>query len=130
MDNSNQKKPSPQALERRQFINLTTFRKNGQPVVTTVWFAMENGKIYGTSKTSSGKVKRIRSNPQVTFAPSSMGGKELGGACPGKMRQLPPEEYPQAIAALKHKYGLQFTLFSFIGRGQGGSDIFWEIIPD
>jgi PPOX class probable F420-dependent enzyme len=130
MDKTIQAKPAPQALERRQFINLTTFRKNGKPVVTTVWFAYANGKIYGTSKPTSGKVKRIRNNPQVTFASSTMSGRGLSDACPGKMRLLVPEEYPKAIAALKRKYGLQYTLFSLFGRAQGSGDIYWEITPD
>jgi PPOX class probable F420-dependent enzyme len=130
MDNPTQTKPNIQALDRRQFINMTTFRKNGQPVITTVWFAIANGKIYGTSKPSAGKLKRVRNNPQVTFAPSTMNGKGLGDACPGKMRLLAPEEIPQAIAMLTRKYGLQFRLFTFFARRQKVGDVFWEITPD
>jgi hypothetical protein len=33
-------------LEGYRYLNLTTFRKNSVPVVTTVLFAVANGKIY------------------------------------------------------------------------------------
>jgi hypothetical protein len=33
-------------LQDNRYLNLTTFRKNGTPVVTTVWFAQVNDRIY------------------------------------------------------------------------------------
>ena len=33
-------------LQGYRFLNLATFRKNGVPVVTTVLFALANGRIY------------------------------------------------------------------------------------
>jgi PPOX class probable F420-dependent enzyme len=54
--------PFPQ-LHKQQFINLTTYRKSGQPVVTTVWFAQVGDTLYGMSEPQAGKCKRIRNNP-------------------------------------------------------------------
>ena len=56
------------ALQGYRYLNLTTFRKNGVPVVTTVWFTLANAKIYVWTAKESGKVKRIRRNPQVRVA--------------------------------------------------------------
>jgi uncharacterized protein len=123
-------KTSLEALKSHQFLNLTTFRKNGAGVSTPVWFALENGKIYGTSQPQTGKVKRIRNNPQVTFAPSSMNGKPLGEASQGKARLLSAAEYPFADGALKRKYGLQYRFLVWTMKLRGAKEIFWEVTPD
>src|SRR4051794_31908613 len=43
-------------LQGYRFLNLTTFRKNSVPVVTTVLFALANDKIYVWTTKDSGKV--------------------------------------------------------------------------
>ena len=53
---------APKGLEGYRFLNLTTFRKSGVPVVTTVLFAVANGKIYVWTTRDSGKVKRIHNH--------------------------------------------------------------------
>jgi PPOX class probable F420-dependent enzyme len=129
MNNLAQTSPALEAFKRQQFINLTTWRKNGAAVITTVWFALENGKLYGTSQAQAGKLKRIRNHPQVTFAPATYNSKVLGETCQGMARLLAPEEYPLARTALKRKYGLQFLLLSGVARLSGRQDVFWEITP-
>src|SRR5258708_38298842 len=71
------------SLQGRKYLNIETFRKNGQGVRTPVWFAgePEDGapeKVYGYSTSDSGKAKRIRSNGRVRVAPSDVRGKLLG----------------------------------------------------
>jgi len=34
------------ALKRQKYVSLTTFRKNGKPVSTPMWFVEEDGKLY------------------------------------------------------------------------------------
>jgi uncharacterized protein len=113
-----------ETIKRNQFINLTTFRKSGAAVSTPVWFALENGKIYGTSQPHTGKMKRIANNPMVTIAPCTANGKLLGEAFEARARVLPDAEGKVALAALKRKYGLQFTLFTLFMRAARG---YWEI---
>ena len=43
-------------LKGYRFLNLTTFRENGVPVVTTVLFALVGDKIYVWTTKNSGKV--------------------------------------------------------------------------
>jgi PPOX class probable F420-dependent enzyme len=117
-------------LARSQFMNLVTYRKNGVAVTTPVWFAIQDGKIVGTSQPKTGKVKRIRNNPKVLFAPSSMSGKPLGETRPGTARLLALDEYPIADRALQRKYGLQYLLLTGVMKLRGAKEIFWEIIPD
>src|SRR3954462_4152997 len=76
-------------LEGYQFLNLTTFRKNGIPVVTTVWFAQANDAVYLWTAKTSGKVKRIRNNPTVQIAPSTHLGRPCGPSIEATARLLP-----------------------------------------
>lgn len=41
-----------------EFIRLTTYRKNEVAVATAVWFANDNGKLYVTTMSTAGKIKR------------------------------------------------------------------------
>ena len=71
------------SLQGQKYINLETFRKNGQGVRTPVWFAgePEQGaaeKLYAYSTGDSGKAKRTRNNPRVRVAPCNASGKVLG----------------------------------------------------
>jgi PPOX class probable F420-dependent enzyme len=71
------------SLQARKYVNLETFRKNGQGVRTPVWFAGEPEqsvpeKLYAYSTADSGKAKRIRNSPRVRVAPSDVRGKLLG----------------------------------------------------
>ncbi len=116
-------------LHKRQFINLTTYRKSGQPVVTTVWFAQVGDTLYGLSEPQAGKIKRMRNNPTVSVAPSTASGKALGGSAPGMARLLPPSEDAVARQALDKKYGLQMTLFKVYLKVRRVPRAFWEIKP-
>ena len=65
-------------LKGYRFLNLTTFRKSGVPVLTTVLFALANDKIYVWTPKDSGKVKRIRNDDSVQIAPSTRRSRPLG----------------------------------------------------
>lgn len=65
-------------LRRRSYIDLVTYRKSGVPVHTPVWFAEHDGKLYVMTRSDSGKAKRIRNNPRVEVAPSTMRGRRTG----------------------------------------------------
>lgn len=64
------------AITDETYVLLTTFRKNGEGVPTAVWIAaLPDGSCGFTTEATSGKVKRIRNNPQVTLQPCDMRGK-------------------------------------------------------
>jgi uncharacterized protein len=91
-----------------QFIVLTTFRKNGQAVPTTVWFANSGDRLYVTTREGAGKLKRIHNNSRVQIAPSDARGNVLGSQVEGVARELLPSEHERAYSALASKYGQQF----------------------
>jgi uncharacterized protein len=96
----------PAELQRQKYLSLATFRKNGMAVYTPVWFAEEDGKIYVMTRSDSGKYKRIRNNPEVKVAPSTMRGKVTGPEFPAQARILPPEDWDRARQGLYAKYWL------------------------
>lgn len=119
-----------ETLQRQQFINLTTYRKSGQAVVTTVWFAHDGDRLVGLSQPQTGKVKRIRNNPRVKLQPSTASGQIRGDAVDGVARVLPPEEFAAADAALRRKYGLQYRLFgAMLKLRRVTQRVYWEVKP-
>jgi len=64
-----------------KYVLLTTFRKNGDAVGTPVWIvALPDGTGGFTTEATSGKVKRIRNNPNVTLQPCSVRGSVVVGS--------------------------------------------------
>lgn len=105
-----------QALGGEKFILLTTFRKTGVGVPTPVWFALEGDHIYVLTDPKSGKVKRVRNNGKVQFAPCTFNGKVRGPTLSGMARILPSEERQKAIDALNKKYGLMKRFLDLFER--------------
>jgi PPOX class probable F420-dependent enzyme len=98
--------PIPREIHEQKYISLTTFRKSGVGVPTPVWFGEENGKMYVMSRSNSGKLKRIRNNPQVKIAACTMRGKVTGPEFAAKARILPQQDWPAARNAVRRKYWL------------------------
>ena len=44
----------------QKYVNLETYRKNGQAVQTPVWFVIDNGQISIRTDGNSGKIKNVR----------------------------------------------------------------------
>lgn len=94
----------PSALAGQKYISLTTFRKTGAAVATPVWFGEDAGKLYVMTRSDMGKTKRIRNNPQVKVAPSTIRGKVTGPEFSATARILPPEEHQRARQTINRKY--------------------------
>lgn len=67
-----------QQLQKYEFLSLETFRKNGVGLKSPLWFAQEGDTLYFWTVGNSGKVKRIRNNPQVKIAPCKRFGEIIG----------------------------------------------------
>lgn len=96
-------------LQPHEFIVLTTYRKDGRAVPTTVWFAYDRGTIYITTGSKAGKIKRIRNNGRVEMTPSGRTGNLLGQpGIEGQAHEIKPEDRTHARAVLAQKYGEMF----------------------
>jgi hypothetical protein len=98
--------PIPREIEGQKYVCLTTVRKSGVGVVTPVWFAERNDKLYVKTRIESGKSKRIRNNPNVRVAPCTIRGKVIGPEFSGTARILPREQSGSAKEAINRKYFL------------------------
>lgn len=116
-------------LQGYRFLNLTTFRKNGVPVVTTVLFALANDRIYVWTTKDSGKAKRIRNNPTVQIAPSTRLGQPRGPITAATARILPATEQMEAQTVTARQFGWLKTFFGLIWRLQRREQVYIEILP-
>lgn len=106
-----------------QFVSLTTFRKSGEPVATTVWIARDGDALVVTTPRNSGKVKRLRNDPRVEIRPS------------GRRQQRTDDVYlvtgvaeimdddavqRRCNAEFAAKYGWQFRIALLVERLNGG----------
>jgi len=115
----------PAAIHDKKYISLTTFRKTGAGVATPVWFGEEDGKLYLMTISKSGKIKRIRNNPQVRVAPCTMSGKVTGPDFPATARLLPPEDHKRARQTITRKY-LMARITSPFSRADAFVEISFE----
>jgi PPOX class probable F420-dependent enzyme len=67
-------------IARGRHISLTTFRRDGTPVATPVWHAVQGGEVVVVSDAGAWKVKRIRNNPRVTLTVCDIRGRIKPGA--------------------------------------------------
>jgi PPOX class probable F420-dependent enzyme len=86
---------------------LVTFRRNGDPVPSPVWMALDAaGRAYIQTGAKSGKVKRIRNDQTALIAASNVRGKPRGPLLLASALVLPREEWPHAEATLAAAFGL------------------------
>ncbi len=100
----------------QKYINIETYRKNGQAVQTPVWFVIEGDVIYIRTDKNSGKIKRARNNPHVRITPSSARGQPKGEWIDGEARIASWSESERANQLLKQKYGLQGKLIRMFNK--------------
>ncbi len=104
-------------FEGEKVISLETYRKNGQPVRTPVWFLKEDGILYVHTDDSTGKVKRIRQNPTVRVAPSHFRGKPKAEYIEARAElESSPGAVEKYHSKIHKKYGLQGTFTRFLQR--------------
>jgi hypothetical protein len=91
-------------LHGHKYIDLVTFRKTGVPVHTPVWFAEGDDRLYIFTNPNAGKMKRIRNNPRVEIAPSTIRGKPRGNHVAAVARIVADQQ--AAREAIRRKYWL------------------------
>ena len=111
---------SKNPFEKQNYLNIATFRRNGQGVRTPVWFVEDGGEIFIRTGANSGKVKRIRNNPDVQLAPCKADGTVIGKWIPAKGREIADPETDKLVdQLLGKKYGIQKNLFAWMSRLRG-----------
>jgi PPOX class probable F420-dependent enzyme len=108
-------------LSGNTYINLETYRRNGQSVATPVWFTLDddNKMIYVITRTETGKVKRLRNNSKVRIVPCGMRGQPKGEWLNGRATFATAEQQEIALKQRNKKYGLKARLSGLFSRTKG-----------
>ena len=101
----------------QKYINLETYKNDGTPIRTPVWFVIDNDLIYVITMESTGKVKRLKNNQEVRIVPCSFKGKPKNGWVKAKAEKITGEEADKAIKLRKKKYGMSGRLVSLFRKG-------------
>jgi PPOX class probable F420-dependent enzyme len=103
----------------QKYLNLESYRKNGQGVRTPLWFVEDNGMLYFYTVAHSYKVKRIAANPRVRVVPCDARGKVKGEWVDATARRLDAAEARHADDLLNRKYGLFKRTLNFLAKLRG-----------
>ena len=98
-------------LQRHRLIDLVTYRRNGEAVVTPVRYAIDNDRFVVSLQSDSGKVKRARANPVVQVA-----GHPCGSPREATLRFLDGDQARLAGDALRRRHRLLFIQRLVFGR--------------
>jgi uncharacterized protein len=104
----------------RRYINLESYKKNGEPKQTPVQSLERDGLIYVRTGPRTWKVRRIRRNPHVRIVPSDRSGKPIGTWVEGEARVLEGEERNQMLKVFRKEYGtIGYSVVNVVGRLRG-----------
>lgn len=117
----------PADLTRARNLSLTSFRRDGTPVATPVWFAAVDCRLYVTTTAESYKVRRLRRDPRAAVAACARLGKTTGPEHEATVRVLDLSEAPEIQAAVTNRYGVQHRLFQWMNRRRGDEMVLLEI---
>ena len=94
---------------RGRYLSITSYKRDGQGVATPVWFVQRDGRLLVETDAASGKVKRIRRNPQVRVAVCNASGRLRGEQVPAVAQILPGSEIgavERLIADKVHRFDM------------------------
>lgn len=117
-------------LADEQYVNLETFKRDGNGVKTPVWAAPLDGKLVVMSAGDAFKVKRLRRDPHARVAACDFRGNVRGPWLEGTGRILEGDaDRERAHAALREKYGWKMAMGDFFARisGRIGKRAYLEI---
>ncbi len=121
--------PDTSELATEKYISLTTYRRDGSPVATPVWFVVEGGRLLVWTSAASWKAKRLRVDPHVRVAVCDARGRAHGPSWDGTARFLPSDAGERVERMLRRKYPVARRLLGswaavarlFRGRAGPGS---------
>ena len=115
-------------LTGQKYLNIETFRKSGAGVKTPVWFVQDEDIMYVRTGADSGKVKRIRNNPQVKITPCKADGTPLGEWTTAVAREERDEDTSRKVdRLLDKKYGLMKKVFTLMSPRRGQKETILEL---
>ncbi len=83
---------------------MTTFRRDGAPVPTPMWFYVDGNRMYTTTQADAGKLKRLAHTSRVELAVCTQSGKVKGPVYTGMARVLDPGETKVVMRKKQRRY--------------------------
>lgn len=122
--------PTLEPFVRQKTVLLTTYRRDGTPVGTPVHIVVEGDHAFIRTWDTAWKLKRIRNNPEVEIAPSTVLGKPTGPAIHARATVLSGAESVHAGQALARKYPFLHGFLIPLGhRLRGNKTIHIKLTP-
>jgi len=106
-------------LESEKYINLETYRKNGNAVHTPVWFVLSDNLIHVISGEKTGKVKRLKNNPKIKFARCRFKGELKGDWHSGISKFFDDDQVQKILKLRKKKYGFFSSFVASLSKSKG-----------
>ncbi len=122
-----------------KYVSLTTYRQDGTPVATPLWFVEDGDRLVVITGADSYKARRIRRNPAVTVATCTARGAVRGDPQPGRAAFLPESQHARIDQLMAEKYRVDRILILPVyrlvlklrgkGASQTGSNAYLAIEP-
>jgi uncharacterized protein len=110
---------------------LTSYKRDGTPVATPVTIAVDGDRAYVRTPDKAWKARRMRNNPAVRIAPSTLRGQPVGPAKTARIRLLSGEEDARAARLLARRAPLlQGMLVPLVHRLMRYRTLHYELTPD
>ncbi|EAP98157.1 hypothetical protein JNB_14373 [Janibacter sp. HTCC2649] len=94
-------------LGEQQYVELTTFRRNGTPVATPVWIAPDGDDLLIVTVDDTGKTKRLAHTARVELRPCDMRGR-VDTDAPRYAARARVERGEAAVARVKKAVGAKY----------------------
>ena len=108
----------------QKYVNLETYKKDGTPVRTPVWFMIDGDIVYVVTREKTGKVKRLKNNQNIRIVPCSFKGKPESEWIKGIAQNVTGEEAEKAIKLRKKKYGFSARLTGLFSSQKGNPIVY------
>jgi len=109
---------------------ILSFRRDGTPVPTPVWAALDGDRAYVRTERASGKVKRLANDPHVLLAPCTVRGRPLAPPLAARGGVLRLEEEAEAERVLARSYGAGRELFERSMDALRVDMCYLELVPE
>ncbi|MGH3155277.1 MAG: PPOX class F420-dependent oxidoreductase [Streptosporangiaceae bacterium] len=119
------------AVKNTKTILLTTYKRDGTAVGTPVSIAFDGDRAFFRSYHKAWKTKRLRNNPEVQVAPSTLRGRPTGSAIHARAVLLDGAQARLAAKALARRHRLlQGILVPLAHRLMRYQTMHYELRPD
>lgn len=114
-------------LEKHKYINLESYKKNGQAVQTPVWFMISDNTIFVQTAKTTGKIKRIKNNSKIRIMPCGIRGESKGEWVEGIATLADDTKIQEIIKLRVKKYGFKAKMLGMFMKKENLAGIIIQI---